>query len=300
MLGRVVEDKLLPLRSFVPFDFGDSDDKARHNPEDIIPGILPEPIVFSTRKDFFSRASEWTLGTGLADLISLEQSHGIEKGVVIEGGEVKSYTLPNTLQYFQRLMSNESYARDVHGLLKRSKAGHAYFVTGFLTAKQGTFSEFQLKSRKTGIEVTVPLLEAAGIPTMVVGGVGNPQITPAKSQAQRLERSMTILDEVIVAVSYDVIRSSRSLDFGSRSLLKKSVLNVGPKRAKANHLAFAGRFGEDFDDSDDSDASDAENPAATARLEKPEDDEITFVHTDIFGDTRFDQGSDMSSASFRL
>lgn len=300
MLGRVVEDKLLPLRSFVPFGFNDSNAKPDHNPENIIPGILPEPVVWSTRKDFFSNISEWSLGTGLADLIGIEQSFGTERGVTFEGDDVKSYSLPNTLQHFQRLMGNDAYARDVRDLLRRSKAGQAYFVTGFLTARQGTLSEFKLKSRKLGMEVTVPALEAAGVPTTILGGVGNPQIAPSASQTQRRGRTVEMVQEAIIAVSYDVIKSSRSFHLDSKKFLQTSIVNAGPKRAGSKHLAYSGT--EDSDDSDEADNSGSETEDTADRYAEEEADEVTFVNTEIFANALYneDLAVNAASASFRL
>ncbi len=286
MLGRVVEDKTLPMRSFAPVDSGNSSAESglRHNPEDIIPDLLPTPVEWRARKDFFSRTSEWRIEGGLADLVSIAQGHGTQRGVAVESDEIRCYSMTNTLHRFETLMANEPYARDVGALLNRSKSGHAYFVTGFLTAKGGLFTEFQGHSRKSEVEVTAPVLAAVapGLET-VLGGAGNPYLGPGFEQSQELSRSMEIVDEVIFAVAYDVIRGKRSLALDSRSFLKRTIQNAGPKRAKARRLAFSP---DDDDDDSEEDEQDGE--------------EFAYVDTTRVGIEQYDDGPDANLGSFRL
>lgn len=269
LLGRVVEDKTHPNRSFAPVDT---------NPDDFIPGILPKPVTWESRREFYSDTSEWSLAGGLADLVSLEQGFGTEVGASLESDEVKSYMLSNTLLCFQKLMSYSPYSNDVRDLLKRSKSSHAYFVTGFLTAKDGVLSHFKANSRTSTVELTAPVLQAAGVPIPV----GNPQVAPSTSTERRQERSMTIVEEVVFAVAYDVIRTSRSLDFDARGFLKTSIINSGPKRAKPKHMA----FGAPEYDVDEWDSDDDESGYYASTVE--EEEEISFVNTEANWDDGVD------------
>jgi hypothetical protein len=282
MLGRVVEDKTLPMRSFAPVDPGAGSSELLHNPEDIIADMLPAPVEWRARKDFFSRTSEWRVEGGLADLVSIAQGHGTQRGVALESEEIRCYSMANTFHCFETLMANDSYARDVGALLERSKSGHAYFVTGFLTAKGGLFTEFQRQSRKSELEVTAPVLTAIapGIDT-IIGGAGNPYLGPGFERSQQHGRSMEIVDEVIFAVAYDVIRGKRSLALDSRSFLKRTIQNAGPKRAKARHLAFA-------PDEDDSDEDDQDG------------EEFAYVDTTQVGSEQYDDQAAAGLGSFQL
>jgi hypothetical protein len=253
ILGRVVEDKLLPMRSYAPVSPSSGGHSPPHNPSDIIPDILPKPTLWTNRSDFFSHTSDWSIAGGLSGLLGIEKSNEVERGISLESSELKSYSLTNAMNTFEKLMSNEHYALDVNELLKRSRRGHAYFVVGFLTTKGAMWKEFTSQSRRSGLEVTVPVLEAVGSP---LGGIGDPHITPGFGTSERIERSMKIDDEVIFALAYDVIKGSRRLDLDAKAFLKRYVVNTGPKRAKARHLAFSPD--EDSDDDDEIVDSDEE------------------------------------------
>jgi len=133
--------------------------------------------------------------------------------------------------------------------------------------------------------VTVPVLSAIapGIEAVLGGGIGNPEVAPGVEISRRVEKTIAIggegEEEAIFAVAYDVIRGSRSLALDSKSFLKRTIRNAGPKMAKDRHLAFAP--GEDGSDEDE------------------DDEEIVYVDTSRLGDVQFDeQGFD--GASFEL
>jgi hypothetical protein len=245
VLGRVVEDKLLPLRSYASISSSEGRESPPHDPSDIVPGLLPKPMLWTNRNDFFSHTSDWRVAGGLSGVLGFHQSDKIESGLSLESSELKSYSLTNTMQTFERLMSNEHYALGVNELLKRSRRGHAYFVVGCMTTKGAMWKEFTTQSRRSGFEVTVPVLEAVGSPLQ---GVGDPTIAPSFGTSERLKRSMKIDDEIIFALAYDVIKESRRLAMDAKAFMKRALVNAGPKRAKSKHLAFS-----PDDDSEDDD-----------------------------------------------
>jgi hypothetical protein len=241
IIGRVVEDKLLPMRSYAPV----SDELSPpHNSSDIIRDILPKPTVWTNRSDFFSSTSDWKIAGGLSDLLNIEKSNKIERGISLKSTEIKSYSIPNTVNTFRTLMANEHYALDVNELLKQSRHGHAYFVVGCMTAKGAMWKESNSHSCRSGLEVTIPVLEAVGSPLV---GIGDPQIAPSLGTSERLNRSMKMDEEVIFALAYDVIKESRRLNIDAKDFLKKTIVNIGPKRAKARHLAFSPNDDSDND-----------------------------------------------------
>ena len=211
ILGRVVEDKSNPLRSYAPVE---------HNATDFIPTFVPEPLIWSNMNDFTSRATNWSIGGGLADLIKIEPSMTNHQGFGVSSSEMKNYSLPNTAHNFQKLMGNKLYATDVKALLKRSKSGQAYFVTGFVTAKNGSFNHFHVKSRKLGLEINAPVFAAVGGAIPLSKGISM-QSSYSTQKTSSTSRSMTIEDEVVFAVSYDIIRS--------KNLFSKRIINAGPR-----------------------------------------------------------------------
>ncbi|KAF2099232.1 hypothetical protein NA57DRAFT_76462 [Rhizodiscina lignyota] len=263
LLGAVVANKLLPLKSSAPNTASGSDEPL-HNAVDIIPDLLPDPVVWLDRKDFLSRTSGWTVRGGLSSLIGIGYSHTTENGIIIESEELKCYSLANSAEHFETLMKNELFARDVRNFLQRTRRTRAYFVAGFLTTKGTQWKEFNVYSRKSGVNVTVPVLEAVGSP---LPGLADPQFAPSIKKSVRSEQSKRTEDELVFAVAYNVIKISRAFKVvrDNSIYLKRALINVGPKRATAKHLAFSGDDSENEDiiDSDEegfdnsSDAQDA-------------------------------------------
>jgi hypothetical protein len=242
MMGRVVADKVVPMRCFAPFS---------QTPADMVTDIMSAPVEWSGRRDFYSQTTNWSVRAGLAELLSIDTGRSQTRSVDVKADTIKCYTLKNSMMAFERLMRVPTYAEDVRTLLKQSRRGHAYLVVGMLTAEGGLWKEFTTRSAKVGLEVKAPVLEATTGITLP-GGIGNPEIKPEVEISQKIGREMKIGDEVIFALAYDVIRDSRSLDFEAKTFVKKT-LNVGPKIAKANHLAFTepGRKNRSLDDSDE-------------------------------------------------
>ncbi|KAH7141399.1 hypothetical protein B0J13DRAFT_58593 [Dactylonectria estremocensis] len=271
LVGRVVLDKTHPSQAYAPFS---------HNPEDIVKDLLPAPVVWASGNDFISNTTGWKVTGGFSDIIQLGRSRSTENGASIESEEVSCYTMPNTMLAFEELMKNTAYSKDIHDILRRSNTGHAYFVTGFLTCRNGVLSVSRVESQHQQVGATAPILQA---PASNFGRMGNPNLSFGFEKTQKKVLSRQLVDNVIFAVAYDVIRSSRSLDLDSRFFVKTSIINKGPKRVKPNHLAFM-RESDSDSDSEDS-ASDNE--------------EISYVNTELLGDERFDT-VDLDAVSFHV
>lgn len=292
ILGRVVEDKLLPMRSYAPVSSSPGSQSPPHNPSDIIQDILPNPTLWTNRNDFFSHTSDWRIAGGLSSVLSIDHGNKIERGISLESSELKSYSLTNTMNIFEKLMSNEHYSFDVNELLKRSRRGHAYFIVGLMTTKGAMWKEFTTQSRRSGLEVTVPVLEAVGSPLV---GIGDPTISPGFEKSEHLKRKIKIEDEVIFALAYDVIKESRRLDLDAKAFIKTSLVNIGPKRAKARHLAFApDKNSDDDDEIVDSDDEESE-PGSGAGTSGG----IVYVDTEEFPEEELEDHK-LSAESFKL
>lgn len=257
ILGRVVTDKKLPMHNYAPFSSSGTDD-PRHDPADIISDILPTPVIWPNRKDFFSQTSDWSIQAGLANVLGIDTSHGDQKGIYLESEELKCYALSSTTRSFNKLMQNELYNRDVRQLLKDSGRGHAYFIVGFLTTKGALWTEFSSTSRQSGFNVTVPVLEVVGSP---LPGLGDPQIAPSVGKSQTYARTMEIQDERIFAVAYDIVKMSYKLT-NAKKFVMSNIVNVGPVRGKAGHLMFS-------NDSDDEEFVDSDDESAVTEPKKP-------------------------------
>jgi hypothetical protein len=235
LLGRIVVDKLLPMHSYAPVSSPENEEPL-HNPADIIPDLLPAPIIWTNRKDFFTRTSDWKIRVGLADFLGLENSHENKKGISLESGELKCYSLSNTTRQFNRLMKNEQFAQDVRDLFKDSDRSHAYFVVGFLTTKEAMWTEFATKSHRSEFHVTVPVLEVFGSP---LSGIGDPQIAPDFRTLQTNGRTMKIEEERIFAVAYDIVKTSYKFGMSTKKFVETMIINAGRARPNDGHLAFS-------------------------------------------------------------
>lgn len=231
LLGRVAEQRSQPHRSYAPLYL---------KPRDILPSLAESnPVTWRSGREFYSDTTGWSLGGGLSELVIGESTWGKERGVTIESDTIKSYQMSNTWASFQRLMKHQEYAADVKDLLERSKSGHAYFVTGFLTAASGTLTTSNTTTRSASLQLTAPILQALGV-SLIAGGVGNPQVTPGFNISSSTESKREIVEEVVFAISYDLVRTSRSVDFDSKGWVKKTIVNEGPKRGR-HTLVSSGR-----------------------------------------------------------
>jgi hypothetical protein len=253
LLGRVVVDKLLPMHSYAPFP-SPGNEEAPHNPTDIILDLLPEPMVWTDRKEFFTHTSDWKIRAGLADFLGVENIHENKTGISLESEEFKCYSLSNTSRKFNILMKNEQYAQDVRDLFMDSGRSHAYFIVGFLTAKGATWNELTSKSHKTELNVTVPVLESVGSP---LAGIGDPKIAPGFKTSLTHGRTMKIEEERIIAVAYDIIKTSYKFGMSTKKFVETVIINAGRAQPSSGHMAFSNDDDDDDDDEEDEDFVDS-------------------------------------------
>jgi hypothetical protein len=255
---RVVTLKNLPLTKFAPFH-PISPGEPSHNTHDIIPSILPNPSLSTSRKEFLKVVHEREINIGLTALFGLDFARNKEESRSLESQLVKRYTLSNPEHHFQTLMQNEYYARDIRTLLDSNKLHHAYLVTGFLTTT-GAVWKIEASCKETnGFNVVIPVSTLASIPVPdLLDFSANPKITTTIHQ----KREMCVAEEEIFAVSYSIVKQSYGFNRSAFSITK--TLAIGrPKRAKAHHLALShnGDSDEEIDASSSDDEYDDDNAA---------------------------------------
>lgn len=234
MMCRVVADKLLPLQKYAPVEQSitpSSSTIPAHSPQHIIPEILPAPSLSTNRKIFLNTIKDNQIRASLTSVFGLNLGLSNEQRLALESDEVKRYSLNNPSTYFDALMENEHYARDIVDLLKTTKRGRGYLVTGFLTTRGTTWAQSKAQSQTTGFFASVPVSAIAGVP--LPSGILDPSIEPSTTVSHQQKQSQHIADEVIFAVAYSLVTMSGM--FSGRD--KKKVVVGPPKRAKPKHMA---------------------------------------------------------------
>jgi hypothetical protein len=132
MMGRVVKDIRPPLDRYAPVEPLDPS-AATHNPQDILPSILPEPSRSSTRKDVVEAVTERGIKLALTSFFGIDFAKSAYQKAELESTEVKQYSLKQPHQVFDHLMTNSEYQADVVALLNEARRSKAYMVVGFLT-----------------------------------------------------------------------------------------------------------------------------------------------------------------------
>ncbi|KAB5549758.1 hypothetical protein GE09DRAFT_1127637, partial [Coniochaeta sp. 2T2.1] len=150
-----------------------------------------------------------------------------------ESKSVRRYTLANPGASFQQLMKNEYYAKDVRDLLKALWPHHAYLVTGFLTATDSKWAIEESNKTTKGIEITLPVAEAAGVP---VPGLADAGLGLSTEAAAHQSRKFSVVGEEIFAVSYSVANLSHAFD-SPPGFVTRMPLVGRPKLAKPHYMA---------------------------------------------------------------
>jgi hypothetical protein len=186
----------------------------------------------------------------LANLVGFHVIRNEKQSRTLESESVKRYILPNPEHYFEELMKNENYSRDVRTLLEKVRPRHAYLVTGFLTTTKSAWKIDGSQNSKTALNVTVPV--STVLPVAVAGAVDiDGSLGGLGSSQQSDERA--VAEEEIFAVSYSVARLSYKPS-ASKTLFTSNPTIGPPKRAKAYHLALGNDEEEEEEidwDSDD-------------------------------------------------
>jgi hypothetical protein len=237
MMGRVVQDIRLPLHRFAPVEPLDHA-SPRHNPQDILPTIVPKPNLSINRKEILESATTKELNVALTQFFGINFARSSTEKAELEGQQVKRYSLNQPKQVFKHLMKNNDYAKDVRELLAESK-GRSYMVVGFMTTSGAVWKLSSEAENKTGFTATVPLSLALGTPPQL-----DPSISPSMSTKHSPSRTMSVVSEEIFAIAYDIVSTLRKLDFSAPGYVRKEEAYGKEKRAKAHHLA----LGEDSDE----------------------------------------------------
>jgi hypothetical protein len=246
-LCRVVVSKTLPLARFAPFSLPGT---PAYNSNDIIPSILPEAFLSTIDEQSLSTVRERRISLQLSALLGLSATRSETETRTLKSRCLRRYSLPNPDVYFQELMRNESYARDVRALLDETWPRHAYLVTGFLTATDSSWSAKTNQGTTRGFNITIPISEIVSTP-LPVPGLADVGIAPEWSTSTEQSSQTRVSGEEIFAVSYSVVKLSYK--FTRSGGFVTSFAAVGrPKRAKAHHLALGH---DEYDESDEEDNS---------------------------------------------
>jgi len=181
MMGRVVADFRLPLRSYASNDVLTSNER-RHNPQDIIPSILPPPSMTTNRKDLLQSIRSKELHTSLTDYFGIDFARTDVEKVLLESRVFNRYTLKQNKQYFDQLMKDPLYSRDVRKLLRVSK-GKGYFVVGFMTTEGAVWRRGTGQEHSAGFTVKAPLSLATGFLPQLDPGIP-PSISTQEAQGR--------------------------------------------------------------------------------------------------------------------
>ncbi|KAB5578600.1 hypothetical protein GE09DRAFT_556585 [Coniochaeta sp. 2T2.1] len=229
-LCRVVASKVAPLDRFAPIALPGT---PAHETNDILPSILPQPTLRPSCDELFSAVRRRGFSADLSALLKVNVSRDVEQSRRLESKSVRRYTLADPGTSFQQLMKNEYYAKDVRDLLKALWPHQAYLVTGFLTATDSKWTIEESNKTTKGIEITLPVAEAAGVP---VPGLANAGLGLSTEAAAHQSRKFSVVGEEIFAVSYSVAKLSYA--FGSPLGFVTRMPLVGrPKLAKPHYLA---------------------------------------------------------------
>ncbi len=277
-LCRVVVSTTSPLKQFAPFSLPGT---PSHNTDDIIPSILPEPSLSTSIKAFRKATRERGVSAKLANLVGFDVTRNEEQSRTLESESVKRYVLPNPEHYFEELMKNEHYSRDVRALLEKVWPHHAYLVTGFLTTTKSAWKIDGSQNSKTALNFTAPVSNVLPAAVAGTGAVDSDGRLGGSGLSQQSDER-TVAEEEIFAVSYSVARLSYKPS-ASKTLFTSNSTVGPPKRAKAYHLAFGNDEEEEEEEIDwDSDDAVEQFQAGSVKRDQSIDADviITGIETD--------------------
>jgi hypothetical protein len=278
MMCRVVVDKLLPLHHFAPSEPLFTEEPSHHT-NDIIPTILPEPYISTSRQDFVTNVQRSDIASTLITYLGLNLSHVDQQSVSLQRESVKRYTLANPAQYFDRLISNELYARDVVNLLQKAR-GKGFLVVGFLTVTGAVWKRTKAQEHSTGARVSVPIGDITGIPGIGTQAGLDVGLSIGNEHGTRAQCTMHVAGEEIFAIAYCEVKLKREFSRNAPHLIKKTLAFGQAKRTKGHHLTFGDDESEVEPNSDEEDVigkgcvllvdEDDEDPTTTQMYEAGE------------------------------
>jgi hypothetical protein len=228
MMGRVVLDHRQPLKNYAPVEPFDASEE-RHNPQDIVPTILEDPVVTLSRRELLGKIQSHAIRTKLTQYFGIDLARSKEDQVEFESRLVRKYSLRQVQHHFNKLMQYQLYARDVAELMK--ERGKAYMVTGFMTTEGASWTKASKIEQSVGFDITLPISQIAGVPGIDVG------VAPSSSRGGFRQQSYTTDATEIFAIAYDVIKNHRRLDRAAPNFMSVQPALGGAKRVQAHHLA---------------------------------------------------------------
>lgn len=291
MMCRVVQDVQLPLFKYTPVEpltlTGVLGQQERpHRPCDLIANILPEPSRTTNRKDFLSAVSDKYLRAKISKVFGFGKGANDGQKVALETKEVRRYSLNNPGEYFNALTKDELYKRDVCAFLKETSE-KAYFVIGFLTTSNATWTHDDSGSSTLAVDAAVPVSTVAAGFGVPVPPIVDPSFTIQRNARYAANTHHDSPDEEIFAVAYAPVKTHK-FGFG-----KTKAVQIGrAKTAGANHLAFGDSDDEEDDENEVSDIDDDEDgDGSVKRKEEFDGGEIQLDENDgIFDQLLEDDG----------
>lgn len=238
---RVVASKTEPGEKYAPFSIPGTPARTT---KDIIPAILPEPVLVPSHNAFTSIARSKAIAVKLSSLLNFQLSGGEEHSSRVESGLVKQYSLSNPGEYFEQLLKDDRYEKEVRRLLDSVRPHHAYLVTGFLTATGSKWTTKGKTSSAMSADGTIPVPDAAGLPPPLVDNVGISLQFLTDTAKYEVQKSLA--EEFIFAASYSVVKYSYAVGWSS-NFISRSPRTGRSVRAKAHHLAFGNDDDEEID-----------------------------------------------------
>lgn len=151
--------------------------------------------------------------------------------------------MKQTKQYFEELMKDPLYSRDVRQLLRDSKWGKAYFVVGFMTTEGAVWKRGAMQEHPAGFTVKAPVSLATGMPSQL-----DPGISPSYAIQNSQEHSFDVAQVEVFAIAYDVVKLSHGFDRTAPRYVKSEPVLGPAKRAKPHHLAMGPDSDEEIEE----------------------------------------------------
>ncbi|KAJ5722280.1 hypothetical protein N7488_000315 [Penicillium malachiteum] len=236
MMCRVVVDKLLPLHHFAPSEPSSTEEPSHHT-NDIIPDILPEPCISTSRQDFVTSVHRSEIVSTLTTYLGLDLSRENQQSVSLHSDSVKRFTLSNPESQFDRLVANPLYARDVFNLLQKARLGKAYLVVGFLTVTGAVWQHKRNREHSERGTIGVPVGDLVGIGIGSQAGL-DAGLRLGNTQGTCAQFTMHISEEEIFAIAYCEVKVKREFTRNAPHFVKKTLAFGQAKRNKGHHLTF--------------------------------------------------------------
>jgi hypothetical protein len=231
LLARVTLDIKDPLRAFAPREAAEGTSTGR-NPQDIIPNLMPTPLLSTNRKDLIQKKVSSEGRTGLADFFGFNIARTDEEKLALESEIVKRYSLDQTKDVFDRLMKDPLYNSEVRKFLKDHGVRKAFFVVGFITTEGSVWARDRTREHSASIKGQVPLSSVTATP------IPGPDLSMKLSTSDNNshEQKFSFKGPLIFAVAYDVVKLKRTFDKAVPGYFRDDVVLGPAKYAKAKHL----------------------------------------------------------------